>query len=255
MTTLGEMQQAFARALSDSEAAIPAGLGGRRAAQAQRRFAIYRNNVTASLIDALQESFPVTAALVGEEFFRAMAREFVRCERPRSQVLLCYGDTFPDFIAAFEPAQALPYLADVARIEAAWIAAYHAADAEPLGPAALAALGADAGAARVKLLPSVRLVVSQFPAGSIWLAHQAEHAGEAGEGPETVLVVRPAMEVTLRVMPGAEGVFATALYRGGSIEEAAAAALGADGSFDPGTALVSLLTQGAVLAFEMENDR
>lgn len=255
MSMLGEMQQDFARALADPEAAVPAGVGGHRAEQAQRRFAIYRNNVTASLIDALQESFPVTAALVGEEFFRAMAREYVLCERPRSQVLLCYGDTFPDFVAAFGPAQSLPYLADAAQIEAAWAAAYHAADAEPLEPSALAALGAGAGAARVKLLPSAQLIISEFPVGSIWLAHQAEPACAVGDGPETVLIFRPAMEVMLRIMRGAEGVFAAALHRGESIEDAAAEALAGDALFDPGKVLVSLLTQGAVLAFEMENNR
>ena len=43
----------------------------------------------------------------------------------------------------FEPAQGLAYLADVARIEAAWTRAYHAEDAEPLGTARLAALVPD----------------------------------------------------------------------------------------------------------------
>ena len=57
---------------------------------------------------------------------------FVREQPPRSPLLAIYGDEFADFIAAFEPARELPYLADVARLEAARTRAYHAADATPL---------------------------------------------------------------------------------------------------------------------------
>ncbi len=88
-----------------------------------------------SLIDALRTKFPATERIVGEEFFRAMARVFVIAHPPRSKILHTYGDDFGDFIAAFEPAAELAYLADVARLEAARTRAYHAADATPLTPA------------------------------------------------------------------------------------------------------------------------
>ena len=42
-----------------------------------RRFAVYRNNVAAGLIRALEARFPVTRRLVGDDFFRAMAGGFV----------------------------------------------------------------------------------------------------------------------------------------------------------------------------------
>ena len=88
--------------------------------------------------------------IVGRDFFCAMARDFVVARPPRSPVLATYGDELADFISTFEPARELPYLADVARIEAARTHAYHAADATPVGASQLEALGADAlvGAAR-----------------------------------------------------------------------------------------------------------
>ncbi len=43
--------------------------------------------------------------IVGEEFFAAMARVFVMKRPPRSPLLANYGDDFPAFIAAFEPAR------------------------------------------------------------------------------------------------------------------------------------------------------
>jgi len=44
----------------------------------------------------------------------------------RAAALAEYGDGFADFLAGFAPAQSLPYLADVARLEWAINAAYHA---------------------------------------------------------------------------------------------------------------------------------
>ena len=104
---------------------------------------------------ALASRFPAIERIVGEEFFAAMARAFVAACPPRSALLASYGEEFADFIAAFEPARDLVYLADVARIEAARTRAYHAADATPMSAAEFAALDVDAVAGlRVTLHPS-----------------------------------------------------------------------------------------------------
>ena len=105
-----------------------------------RRFAVYRNNVMVTLSKALKSRFPAVDKIVGEEFFGAMARVFVSERPPRSPLLATYGDEFADFIATFEPASDLPYLADVARLEAARTRAYHSADAVPIDADGLTAL-------------------------------------------------------------------------------------------------------------------
>lgn len=252
--SLAEIQRSFVRALADPDAALPLGLSAAEALDAKRRFAIYRNNVAIGLIDALVDSFPVTTTLVGEEFFRAMARAFVRENRPRSPILHCYGSAFPEFIALFEPARAVPYLADVARIEVAWTSSYHSADGSPCQPSELAALGDSVIEARVLLLPSVRLVRSEYPAGSIWLAHQPDGAGAAPEcwSPETTLLWRPAMDVSVTVLKAPHGVFVAALARGCTIAEAAGAALSNDANFDVGAALTDLVLAGAIQKLEQE---
>jgi hypothetical protein len=83
----------------------------------QHRLDIYRNNYRIGLKEALQATFPVTARLVGDNFFRAMAKEFTRAHPPSVPCLAEYGDNFPAFIADFEPAQSVPYLSDVALFE------------------------------------------------------------------------------------------------------------------------------------------
>src|SRR5476649_1514349 len=97
-----------------------------------KRYNVYRNNVTVSLIDAVAAIYPAVQRITGVEFFRAMARFHIRATPPKSPLLFEYGRDFPAFIEQYEYAGAMPWLADIARIERAWLDAYHAADAEPL---------------------------------------------------------------------------------------------------------------------------
>ena len=124
-------QTAFAQALLDPERDCPSGLTTWNGSDPVMRFAVYRNNVMLSLIDALADTFPVTQELVGEEFFRVMAKHFVQAQPPRSRLLAFYGDSFADFVDSFAPAAPVPYLADVARLEMCRVRAYHAADVPP----------------------------------------------------------------------------------------------------------------------------
>lgn len=99
-------QADFAAALLDVQLPYPKGLCSRNGADPSRRFAVYRNNVQSSLINALADSYPVVQQLVGEEFFRAMAAIFVRSQPPQSPLMSRYGEGFADFIGQFEPSPA-----------------------------------------------------------------------------------------------------------------------------------------------------
>ena len=88
-------ETSFAEALLDADQPIPYGIAAHNAAVPARRFAVYRNNVVASLVKALKSRFAVVEKIVGEEFFAAMARVFVKERPPRSPLLATYGDYFP----------------------------------------------------------------------------------------------------------------------------------------------------------------
>ena len=100
----------------------------------RKRFAVYRNNVVVGLVEALRAPLSRDRAHRRRGILRrdgaALRHGSIRRAR---RSCTTYGDDFADFIAAFEPAPELPYLADVARLEAARTRAYHAADAAPLG--------------------------------------------------------------------------------------------------------------------------
>jgi hypothetical protein len=202
----------FFSALLNADQPPPNELKARSGNNVDHRFDVYRNNVMASLLNALNDTFPVTAQLTGTDFFRAMARLYVLQSPPATPVLVRYGDTFPDFIAGFAPAGSLPYLADVARLEFAWLSCYHSADHVPIAPETLRRClaeyvsGFDADeegedALFIELAPSTRVVASPYPIFSIWSAHQPESAFELSEidlsQPQSVLLTRANHDVCL----------------------------------------------------------
>jgi len=252
---LAERQADFAAAILDAGAPIPKGLVGPDGAPDARRFAVYRNNVVAGLSESMKITFPAVARIVGEEFFQAMARAYVVADPPRSPMLLEYGSGFPDFIERFPPAATLPYLADVARIENAWKEAFHAPEAAPLPPAALAAIAQDQVAAlRLRLHPSVRLVTSRYPALTIWRMNV--DGGVPGPvdlkaGGEDALVVRPAANVEVRFVPPGGAAFVRRLGEGAALGEAANAGLAASEAFDLSASLAGLISAGVFSGYEL----
>jgi len=236
----------FAEALVDPSRPAPAATQRRDGRPVERRFAVYRNNVAVALIGALEARYPVARRLVGDDFFRAMAGAFVAAEKPRSPALMLYGDGFPDFVARFPPAGAVPFLADVARLENAWVEAYHAAEADALALDALAAIAPDAlETLRFRPHPAARLLKFSHPAASIWAASQreAEPRAPAVWSAEEALIARPDADVSVRVLPPGGFAFAAALFSGASLGDAAAIA--AQEGLDPGPHLVGLIEAGA----------
>jgi len=170
-------QAGFAAALLAPDLPCPAGLRAWNGSDPSARLAVCRNNVISSLIDAVADTLPVTQELVGDEFFRAMASVFMRRHPPRSRVLTHYGAEFADFVEGFEPARAVPYLADFARLERSGVLAYHAADADPLTAERLGVTissGEDLGALQLVCHPSTSVLVSQHAIVSLWAAHQGD---------------------------------------------------------------------------------
>lgn len=243
-----EQQSLFDAALRGGS--LPPGVTATDPAEAARRFAVYRNNVTVSLTEALARRFPVIMRLVGATFFRATAQAFVQANRPRSPVLAEWGEGFPAFLATFPPLAAWPYMADVARIEYARGRAFHAADARPLDPAALT--GADPASLRLALHPSVAVLRLSCPAVSIWSQNQPSgQRAPLPVGAETALILRdPAFSVQVEAIGPGDAALIRALLDGQTLAHAAGAALRLEPGHDPQPRLVHLMRAGAITAIK-----
>jgi hypothetical protein len=239
---------AFAPALLDPMRAAPPIVTGPNSRAAGKRYDVYRNNVTVSLIDALAAIYPAVQRITGTDFFRAMARFHVRESPPTSPLLFEYGRGFPDFIAGYEHAQIMPWLADVARIERAWLDAYHAHDATQLAPAQLATIAPERLADLVFTPhPAARIVRSEFSAVTIVAANRdgAPASRIDASTPEDALITRPGFDVIMRHLPPGGAVFAICLTEGRPLGEAAASALDTSPDFDIAANIAGLIEAGA----------
>lgn len=261
MTLATDFRQAdFAAALLDPERPCPPNLVAWNGSDPSARFAVHRNNVVFSLIEALADTFPVAQRVVGVESFRRMAAMYVRRHPPRSCVLAQYGEDFPDFIVDFvthfAPARELPYLADLCRIEVARVRAYHAADIDPVGPNAVnAALACGEGIADITLSlhPSLSIVASDYAVASLWAAHQTDTDADAmsWDRPESALILRDGLDVLVRSVSLGSARFLQALQQGLPFGHAAAVAAHDDAAFGLSTTLAMLIRHGVLTAINL----
>ncbi len=185
MTALKTLQQRFSDAMYRSDSAIVADIKPSTISPAGR-MKIYRRNVFSAVTNALRLSYPVVEKLVGKDFFAAAGREFIKTSPPSSGNLDDYGADFGDFLASFPPAQSLPYLPDVARLE--WL--HHEcalADAEDR---------------------SIRLFHSPYPVHRIWDINQEGADPDAtvrlDEGAAWLMLTRSERTVHIHVLSEAE---------------------------------------------------
>lgn len=216
---LRELQQSFAADLWGENIQQLRGIVSQDLVSAERRLNVYRNNIRASLQTALAAMYPVTRQLVGSDFFRYLADQYIRAYPSRSGDLQEFARNIPTFLANFEPASTIPYLADVTTLEWAYQEVTRSPSPEPpdlgllgkLAPHELPGLRFELGAA-------CRLVTSPYPVFSIWRVNQNEYVDDdsvtLAEGSQTVLIVRPRDDVELWCLRGAERTFFDALVSG-----------------------------------------
>jgi len=254
MSRFIETQGTFAQAVRRADHDLPEGVTSHSTERPTQRFNVYRNNFYASLIDVLAGRYAVVQRLVGEEFFRAMAKVYVEQEPPRSAMILAYGSGFADFLAGFPPVADVPYLPDIARLEWARHTAYHAADASPLRAEDFAAIPAEQVAAlTLTLHPSLSVVASQFPVVSIWETNMFDEEVRpvgADPGAEAAMILRPKMRVEVRRLPSGAPDFISALRDGQTLGGAAGQASASDARFDLAGNIAGLIDAGVIIGYQ-----
>lgn len=179
-----------------------------------KHISIYRNNVFASLLNALKLTYPLILALVGKDFFEMTAREYMRQYPSRSGNLEDYGEYFSDFIAHYPPVHELMYLAEVAEFEWASHSIYLAPNHPPFAAHTLASFAPEQHADLHFILnPASWLHKFHFPILHIvdLCNMQREEDIDLHKGGINLLMIRRELEISLVSLSPADFQFLQAL--------------------------------------------
>lgn len=132
----------------------------------------YRGNAGALAERALGALFVTVRAMLGEQNFKHLAREFWHAHPPECGDMGEWGDDFPGWLQAHAAFAEWPWLADCARLDLAIHDCERAADAE-LDAASLGLLqSVDPADLHMSLMPGTAALSSTWPIVTIYRAHQ-----------------------------------------------------------------------------------
>ena len=247
MLALRELQTRFAEALFDGADAALQGEIVADGVAAAERIDIYRNNLREGFSKALAIGFPVIEKLVGPEYFRQLALDFLGAAPSRAGNLHYIGAPFPAFLRERFVETEYAYLTDVAALEWACEEALVAPDAAPISADDLREIDpARYESLHFDLHPACALLQSAYPIVSIWRANQPDAADDTlinlAEGGDNILVARAARGIEFHQLPIADFAALKAFAGGLTLGEALEAGQSADPSFDLGAALRRFLS-------------
>ncbi|WP_428242622.1 putative DNA-binding domain-containing protein [Gynuella sp.] len=216
---------------------------------------LYRNGFYKSCIGALKANFPVLQTLISEMEFKNLARRYVEQWPPEHGTLVEYGHHFADFISEMLPSSV--YLADLARLDLAWLVCLNEADGGAVTTEQIAELvkqQQDLGELLIGLAPSVRLLTLQYDVLPYWQAFkQAECPAIPSWQPQLQHVLLWKRDGCVRVQPitSAQWSFLHELDTRKNLYRASEIALAVDSEFEV-SEFFSLSIEQALLMY-MEN--
>jgi hypothetical protein len=190
---------------------------------ARARLNIYQHAYRMRLIDALDDTYPVLHAVLGDEVFAALGEEFVAEHPSVYRSIRWYGSELPTLLAGHPPYAEQPILAEIALLEWTLAAVFDAADADAVERAAFSAIDAAAWSElRFEFHPSLRRLHLQWNTAAVW---QAMSRGDAPPDPECALhpvpwlLWRQNLQNYFRSMTADEAVALDAALRGANFGE------------------------------------
>jgi hypothetical protein len=182
------------------------------------RLGIYRNAYQVRLIEALDDTYPMLHAVLGDEVFSALGEEFVAAQPSVHRSIRWYGRELAEFLGQRAPYAEQPILAELALLEWTLAEVFDSADAEPVLRAALSAIDPTAWSGlRFEFHPSLRRLLLHWNTAAVW---QALSRGETppdpacAEHPMPWLLWRQDLQNYFRSMAADESAALDAALRG-----------------------------------------
>jgi hypothetical protein len=190
---------------------------------------IYRNTVWRGWIDNMTAQYPSVSGVLGDEWARAAAREYLLVHPPSSPVMLDVGEHYPAFLTHFEPARPWPWLADVAQCDWLWSRAHVAADQVALGTDAWLNALSRPETSVLHVHASCHWHFSRAaPIAQLWgIGRERRADAEPLWQPEGLLVTRPTSEVMSCAIDAPEYAFLESIADGNTLAQALQAMLDA----------------------------
>jgi hypothetical protein len=172
--SLRELQQSFWRAVAGLPGAATPGaglvalVGDVPPLAPAERLQIYAGMYLHRILDVLRDDFPRLTSLIGDQAFHELVRAYLADHPSTHPSLRHVGDALPTFLGDHAPL-ALPWAADLARLERARSDVFDAADAVVLGIDDLRLLApADWPALRFRPVPALRTLTTAWPVHRLW---------------------------------------------------------------------------------------
>jgi hypothetical protein len=255
--SLRETQTAFLSALHGSASDIDRWVIDNGLA-ADRRIAVYRNNVREGFLSAMRAAYPVVAQLAGDDWFAQRAHAYREDFPSRSGNLHYAGKDFPGFLSEQLRSGPYEYFADVARLEWAYQEVLVAAEHDPLDIAALGNVAPEDYASLIFAThPAARVVASDYPVLAIWKAHQPTSPASSqplrlDSGPSRVLLIRRDDHVEMRELCAADCALLQTLMSRATLGDAVDAAVAVDAATNVAACLSRIVSLGTLGKFHLE---
>ncbi len=175
------------------------------------RLSIYAEAYFGRIHESLGSDFPALARALGEERFMRVCADYLKEHPSRFADIGQVGRALPAFLAKRER----PWIAELARLEAAVIESFYSAESEPLDPARLEEIAPrDWPRARITLDPSARLLELSFPVDRVWASSTGKPRAPRPARTQVLVHRHASGNVGVERLEGAQFAALSALARG-----------------------------------------
>lgn len=211
----------------DEASAITAAIVDAPPLSIAQRLGIYRHAYRARLIAALDDTYPILHAVLGDEVFAALGEEFIHAHPSVHRSIRWYGRELTEFLGRAAPYGEQRILAEIALLEWTLAEVFDAADARPVTRAVFSDIEPAAWSElRFEFHPSVRRLHLQWNTTQVWQAmthDQPAPRPQCAEHPVPWLLWRQNLQNYFRSMTANEAGALDSALRGGNFGEICAA--------------------------------
>lgn len=221
--TLAQIQAAMARCIRTGEPvpeswiSVPAGV------DAAIRLQVYTDGYPARILEALAETFPACAHILGDATFAAMGERYVSQLRGAPRNLNDVGAALESFLRTEPLCESLPFLPDLAALEWTTQQAFHSREGEPFDGSKCGDWTSERWMrARIEFQPSVTLLRSEWPLSELRDAIDVDRESidiDLTRQPRCFLIHRSGFDVEIESVSEFEASAIEAFKRGAPLGE------------------------------------